>query len=89
MPVKKNSTALKSVKYKIALIEWEDAQCTDQGPWVPNKESYAYTPLIVHTVSFVLYADKEGVVTTDSVTDGQTGSVHKIPRKMIRKITYL
>jgi hypothetical protein len=89
--VKKNSThsALKNLTHNIAVIEWEDAQCIDPGPWVPERDSYAYTPLIVHTVAFVLYDSKEGVVLTDSITEGQTGSIHKIPRKMIKSIVYL
>ncbi len=74
---------------RVALIEWEDAQCLDLGPWVQEKESYAYTPLIVHTVAFVLYSSKEGYVLTDSVLEGGTGSVHQIPAKMIKSITWL
>lgn len=89
--MKKNSTSSKSKSStpRVALIEWEDAQCLDVGPWVPERESYAYTPLIVHTVAFVLHSNKEGYVLTDSVYEGHTGSLHKIPRKMIKRLTWL
>lgn len=76
-------------KPKIALIEWEDAQCIAPGPWVQEQETYAYTPLIVHTVAFILHSNKKGIVLTDSVYEGHTGSLHKIPRKMIKKLTWL
>lgn len=89
--MKKNSTSSNSKGSipRVALIEWEDAQCLNLGPWVPEQETYAYTPLIVHTVAFVLHSSKEGYVFTDSVLEGGTGGLHQIPTKMIKNITWL
>lgn len=87
--MKKNCTNSKLKNYPIAPIEWEDAKVVAQGPWEGEQNEYAYTPYVVHTVAFVLHHCKEGIVFTDSLGEGLTGSVHQIPSKMIKKLTIL
>ena len=69
-------------------VIWEDAQCRDMGPWV-DTQKWKYKPLIVHSIGYILYNGKEGILITNSHHSGSTGAVDQIPRKMIRSINKL
>lgn len=70
---------------RIVCIEWEDARDLSTDPWTERQE-WAYTPCIVHTVGFVLYDGPEGFLLTNNIHDTQTGPVNQIPRRMIRSV---
>jgi hypothetical protein len=73
----------------MVLVTWEDATTRDDGTWVEHADKQEYKPQIMHTVGFLLYEGKEGVIVTDTWNEDQMSPRDQIPRGMIRKLTRL
>ena len=72
------------VKYKVALVIWEDATSID--PWVDEAEVFADSCHLVHSVGFVIAKDSERVTLA---LNHDTGSdslscIMLIPNGMVR-----
>lgn len=74
---------------QMVLVVWEDAYAPDIGEtWVAAGE-FAWKPLMVKSVGFLLHDLPEGVVLTDSLMPDYTGQRSQIPRGMVRSVTVL
>lgn len=76
-------------KPKLVKVEWEDAGCRDQGPWVFKKKKWKYKPYLVTEVGFLLYEGEEGILLTNAINQDQTGPVTQIPITCIRSLREL
>ena len=73
-------------------ITWEDAESYGGPEWVDPTEAAAFArhkPPIMETVGFLIYSCPGWVSVTATLGSGETGSVDRIPRNMIVKITEL
>lgn len=74
---------------RIAVVEWEDASVLDSETWVDKTQAPTPEASVFKTVGFVLEANRKHVILT--CTDGTRlmGARTRIPRGMVRSLTYL
>lgn len=73
---------------KIAIIEWEDAS-DDENTWVDRADAAAPAVVVHRQVGWVLETTKTHVLLTSTISEKLLASRTRIPRGMVRKITYL
>lgn len=76
----------------LVLIHWEDASVEDAGPWVVQEDAKPMPPKIFAQVGFLLEDTDAAVVLTHAMETpgkGLMASRERIPRGMVRSITYL
>lgn len=76
---------------KIVLVEWHDAAMLSNGAyWHTPEAAESHTPVLVHSVGFLVKKTKEYVTITQSDHDGgRTGGFFCIPASWVNKITPL
>jgi hypothetical protein len=72
----------------LVVVEWEDATLLDMEAWAPNKD-HKYAPKHFHSVGFLLYDGKEGIILTSAWSVDTVAARDQIPRGMVRKVTRL
>ena len=80
------------MKEKIVCVEWKDATYT-QG-YYDEKDPERFAPILTRTVGHLIEKGKKGIIISqdrmyvDNKIDANR-HISTIPRKMIKKITYL
>lgn len=73
---------------RIAIVEWEDAS-DDEETWLYRKNTPAAEVVVHRQVGFVLAVNKTEVLLTSTVSEKLLAARTRIPRGMVRSITYL
>lgn len=74
---------------RIALVEWEDASVLDDSTWVDKATAPEPEATVFQQVGWLLAATRKHVVLTCTNGSRLMGARTRIPRGMVRKITYL
>lgn len=73
---------------KLVVVKWEDAS-DDEDVWV-FRENPAPPAVVVHEqVGFLLELNDKHVLLTSTISEKLMGGRTRIPRAMVRKITYV
>jgi len=73
---------------KIVCVEWEDA-CSNSG-YYDKDHPEKFAPVMCRTVGHLIKRNKESVIVAcEAFEDGGKREIHTVPRKMVKKITYL
>lgn len=74
------------------MVEWEDAASMGDGGWLNGEDALVFAktpPPRMLTLGWMLHEDEDWVTLVDTLGPSETGSVHTIPRAMIKNIIEL